>query len=133
MLHLIGISVHLCEIMLKECRLSLGSDCLFPLSFIIFCFSHRLVTRSNSAVHSQPIVIVSRSGSHLYFFSSWIVCGRYFVSSLVLSNLMRISSSCSLSMLMPHNLERFWATMKVRGEYTAHMGAILFYVILATP
>lgn len=25
---------------------------------------------------------------------------------------------------MPHNLEPFWATMKMKGGYTAHMGAI---------
>lgn len=118
MFHLIKVSLHLREIMLIECDISLGNDCH------IFIFSRRLVTRFNSAVHSQPIVIVSRSGSRLYFFSSWIVCGRYFVSSLVLLNLMRISSSCSLSTLMPHNLEHFWATTRVKGGYTAPIAAI---------
>ena len=97
---------------------SLGYDCR------VSTFSLRLVTRSSSAAHSQPTAIASRSGSHPCFFSSWTVCGRYFVSSLVLLNLMRISSSCSLSMLMPHSLEHFWATMKVKGGYTAHVGAI---------
>lgn len=92
--------------------LLLGYNCHIS----IFCL--RLATRSNSAAHSQPIVIVSRSGSRLYFFSSWTVCGRYFVSFLVLLNLMRISSSCSLSTHMPHSLEHFWATMKVKGGYT---------------
>lgn len=108
--------------------LSLGHDCHIS----IFCL--RLVTRSSSAVHSQPIVIVSRSGSHLYFFSSWTVCGRYFVNFLVLLNLMRISSSCSLSMHMPHSLEHFWATMKVKGGYTAYMGwgPFRLYFVLVT-
>ena len=111
MFHLIQVSLHLREIMWIECGVSLGNDCH------VFIFSRRPVTRFNSAAHSQPTVTVGRSGSRLYFFSSWIVCGRYFVSSLVLLNLMRISSSCSLSTRMPHNLEHFWATMKVRGGY----------------
>ena len=105
---------------LLMCRnvVSLGYDCHLS------TFSLRLVTHSSSAVHSQPTATASRSGSHPCFFSSWTVCGRYSVSSLVLLNLMRISSSCSLSMLTPHSLEPSWATMKVKGGYTAHVGAI---------